>query len=140
MAKPGSQETSRGAANVPGSNRPPIPGAQNPRPLAPDETITVSVRLRPASPEQAARVYKRGPRRRGAKPLTRAALAALVGASASDAQVVEAFAHNAGLTVVQVDLPRRTIVLRGPAPAMQQAFGVTLHCVTTSQGDFRQRT
>jgi kumamolisin len=125
---------------VPGSERPPIPGAQNPRPLAPDATIAVTVRLRPASPDKAARIYKRGPRRRGAKPLTRAALAALVGASAADAQAVEAFAHNAGLTVVQVDLPRRTVVLRGPAPAVQKAFGVTLQCVTTPQGDFRQRT
>lgn len=125
---------------VPGSDRPPIPGAQNPRPLAPDETITVTVRLRPASPDKAARVYKRGPRRRGAKPLTRAALAAMVGASAADAQAVEAFAHTAGLTVVQVDLPRRAVVLRGPAPAVQKAFGVTLQRVTTPQGDFRQRT
>jgi kumamolisin len=126
--------------DIPGSDRPPIPGAQNPRPVAPDETITVTVRLRPASPEKASRIYKRGPRRRGAKPLTRAALAAMVGASATDAQTVEAFAHAAGLTVVQVDLPRRTVVLRGSAPAAQKAFGVTLQCVTTPQGDFRQRT
>ena len=126
--------------HIPGSERPPIPGAQNPRPLAPSETITVTVRLRPASPEKAARIYRRGPRRRGAKPLTRAALAALVSASPADVQVVEAFAHSASLTVIQVDLPRRTIMLRGPAPAVQKAFGVTLQCVTTPQGDFRQRT
>jgi kumamolisin len=126
--------------HVPGSDRPPIPGASNPRPLAPGETITVTVRLRPASPDKASRIYKRGPRRRGAKPLTRAALSAMVGASTADAQAVEAFAHTAGLTVVEVDLPRRTVVLRGPAPLAQKAFGVTLQCVTTAQGDFRQRT
>jgi kumamolisin len=44
------------------------------------------------------------------------------------------------LTVAGVDLPRRTVVLRGPAAAMQQAFAVTLHRVTTPEGDFRQRT
>jgi len=125
---------------VPGSDRPPIPGAQNPRPLVPSETITVTVRLRPASPDKADRIYKRGPRRRGAKPLSRAALAAIVSASPADAQAVEAFAHTSGLTVVQVDLARRTVVLSGSAPAVQKAFGVTLQCVTTSQGDFRQRT
>lgn len=125
---------------VPGSDRPPIPGAQNPRPLTPDETITVTVRLRPASPEKAARIYKRGPRRRGAKPLSRAALAGMVGASPEDARAIESFAHTAGLTVVQVDLPRRTVVLQGPAHTVQTAFGVTLQCVTTPRGDFRQRT
>lgn len=150
MAKPGSSKptsrseqsdasTRRGAVHVPGSERPPIPGAENPRALAPDEPITVTLRLRPASPEKAARIYQ--PRRRGAEPpLTRAALAALVGSSAADAQLVEAFAHTTGLTVIQVDLPRRTIVLRGPASLVQKAFGVTLHCVTTPKGDFRQRT
>ena len=126
--------------HIPGSNRPPIPGAENPRPIAPDETITVSLRLRPASPDKANRIYQRGPRRRGAKPLTRAALASYVSASPVDAQIVEAFAHGAGLTVVGIDLARRTIMLRGPAPVVQKAFAVSLQRVTTPQGDFRQRT
>jgi kumamolisin len=141
MAKPGSSEPSRGAAKiVPGSDRPPIPGAQNPQPVSPDEAITVTVRLRPASPENAARVYSRGPRRKSGKPLTRAQLSALVSASPDDASAVEAFAHSAGLTVVQIDLPRRSIMLRGPARVVQKAFGVTLQRVSTPQGSFRQRT
>jgi kumamolisin len=127
--------------NIPGSNRPPIPGAQNPQPLSPSEIVTVTVRLRPASPEKAARIYEpQGPRRRSAKPLSRESLAALVSASPDDARVVEQFAHDSGLTVAEVSLPRRTIVLRGPAAAMQKAFGVTLQRVTTPEGTFRQRT
>jgi kumamolisin len=128
------------SSRIPGSDRPPIPGAQNPQPLASDETITVTVRLRPASPEKAARIYNPGPRRRAGKPLSREALAALVSASPDDARAVETFAHGAGLTVTQVDLPRRTIMLSGPASQVQRAFGVTLQRVTTPKGTFRQRT
>ena len=72
--------------------------------------------------------------------MSRATLGATVGASARDAHVVEAFAHGAGLTVVAVDLPRRSIALRGPARAMQQAFSVTLQHVESDAGAFRQRT
>jgi kumamolisin len=64
----------------------------------------------------------------------------MVSANPEDARAVERFAHDSGLTVVQVDLPRRSVMLRGPASVVQKAFGVTLHCVTTPQGDFRQRT
>src|ERR1039458_1645251 len=39
------------------------------------------------------------------------------------------FAHEQGLTVDEAasSLSRRTLVLRGPAQAMEQAFGVELH-------------
>jgi kumamolisin len=107
-------------------------------PVPAGATIDVTVRLRPASPDKAQQVYKR--RGAGAKRLDRETLAALVSASPADARAVESFAHDAGLTVLEVSLPRRSIVLRGTAAAMQKAFKVTLQSVETTSGTFRQRT
>jgi kumamolisin len=51
------------------------------------------------------------------------------GADPADFEAVRRLAHAEGLTVDEASssLPRRTIVLKGPAAKMQQAFGVTLH-------------
>jgi kumamolisin len=127
---------------VRGSARDSIPGARAIAPVAPDEVIDVTVRLRPASATAAARVYDRHTARRRGRlaPITREELARRVVASSSDARAVAAFAHDAGLTVADVDLPRRTIVLRGSAQALQAAFGTPLQRVDTVDGSFRQRT
>jgi kumamolisin len=124
-----------GNSSVPGSTRAPVPGARNARPVPATESIEVTVRLRCASRSKAQVVYGK----RGKAALTRAELAAAVGASAADARAVEQFAHNAGLTVVSVELARRTVMLRGLAPAMQAAFGITLQRVDSDLGTFRQR-
>lgn len=121
---------------VPGSTRLPMRGVLKSAPLPPDAPIDVTVRLRAAAADKAAQVYKRRP----AKRVNRATLAGLVGASAADAQAVEKLAHEQGLTVVEVSLPRRTIVLRGTAAQMQKAFGVSLQAVETATGTYRQRT
>ena len=125
-----------------GSARDSIPGARAIAPVAPDEVIDVTVRLRPASATAAARVYDRHTARRRGRlaPITREELARRVAASSADARAVAAFAHDAGLTVADVDLPRRTIVLRGSAQALQAAFGTPLQRVDTVDGSFRQRT
>jgi kumamolisin len=110
-------------------------------PVPAGATVDVTIRLRPAAPDKAKQVYgKRSVRGAASKRIDRAALAGLVGASAADARVVESFAHDAGLTVLEVSLPRRSIVLRGTAAAMQKAFSVTLQSVETTSGTFRQRT
>lgn len=137
MIKPGDKQPPvTPPSAVPGSTRAAVPGTRNARPLSATETIDVTVRLRAASEKNAKSALSRG----NAAPLTRAQLAAATGASAADARVVETFAHHAGLTVVSVDLARRAVVLRGLAPAMQQAFGVTLQRVDSDMGTFRQRT
>jgi kumamolisin len=117
-------------------------GVESTSPIEAGATIDVTIRLRPASGAKAKQVYaKRSVRGRTApKRVARDALAALVGASPQDARAVESFAHDAGLTVVDVSLPRRSIVLRGTAAAMQAAFGVTLQRVETTTGAFRERT
>ena len=117
----------RERTSLKGSARLPLAGATRVGPVDDSAQVDVTVRLRPAAAAKARTVYTGG-RRKGTprRPLTREALAALVGASAADARRIERFAHDHGLTVVEVSLPRRTVVLRGPAGAMQRAFGVTL--------------
>jgi kumamolisin len=127
---------------IPGSTRQPIAGAQAEGPVAGDEIIDITVRLREGQKTKAERVYRE--RALGSKesdaPLTREELAQRVGARPEDAQVVEAYAHEHGLTVLSVSLPQRTIQLRGPAAAVQQAFGVSLERVVAKGQSFRQRT
>jgi kumamolisin len=64
---------------------------------------------------------------------------AAVGASADDVRVVEDFAHEHGLTVLEVDAAGRSVHLRGPAAAMQQAFGVELQLAELDGRRFRHR-
>ncbi len=64
-----------------------------------------------------------------------AQFAADYGASDKDIQLVEAFAHRTGLTVVDSSAAKRRVVLRGSAQAMAQAFGTKLnHCRFESSG------
>jgi kumamolisin len=74
------------------------------------------------------------------EPITREAFAAHYGASAEDIQRVEAFAHEFDLTVVSVDVGRRTIALSGTVGAMNEAFGTTLQMYHSDRGTFRGRT
>src|SRR5438105_13149436 len=127
---------------VPGSTRQPVAGAKVEGPVAADDVIDVTVRLREGQKSKAERVYRE--RARGGTesepPLTREELAARVSARPEDARLVESYAHEHGLTVLSVNLPQRSIQLRGPAAAMQRAFGVSLERVEAKGHSFRQRT
>jgi kumamolisin len=125
---------------IDGSDREPLAGAERVGPVDERALIDVTVRLRAAVAKNARKVYRGAKAKGAARPLTREALGKLVGASADDARKIERYAHDAGLTVVEVSLPRRTIVLRGTASAMQQAFGVALEAVRLDQGTYRSRT
>jgi kumamolisin len=129
----------RGRARIDGSERSPLPGAVRVGPVDERAPIDVTLRLRPASAGKARKLYGRT-KRRGGSGLSREALAAMVGASPDDARRIERFAHDAGLTVVEVSLPRRTIVLRGATGAMQRAFGVTMETARGAERTFRHRT
>ena len=61
--------------------------------------------------------------------VSRADFDAQYAADPASFEALRAFAHNHGLTVDEAtsNLSRRTLVLRGPAQAMEQAFGVELH-------------
>ncbi len=95
--------------------------------------ITVSVIVKHKTPIN--------PKTLGKTRLTRAEYTKQHAAESADLKLVKAFAAEYGLTV-EKDTPkpdRRTIMLSGTAAAMQKAFGVTLHHVTTDGTTYRVR-
>ncbi|MDQ6806741.1 MAG: protease pro-enzyme activation domain-containing protein, partial [Actinomycetota bacterium] len=108
---------------IPGSERKPVsehhPRVGDPEPHG---EVEVTVYLRPASPldwvdEEATRPP--GERRM----LSREELARAHGARNEDVDAARAFAAEYGLEVVDVDVARRSIVLRGTLDAVARAFG-----------------
>ena len=74
------------------------------------------------------------------KYLTRAQYAASHGADAHDIASVAAFATAHGLSVVEADEARRSVVLSGTTQAMNDAFGVQLQQYEHAAGTYRGRT
>ncbi len=122
---------------LPGSERKPLPDSQLIGSIKPDEIVRVTVVLR----------------RKGSEPavagghevrdqLSHDELASRHGANPDDIDLVERFAHEYGLTVVEHSLLKRRVVLTGTAQAMSTAFGAELRCyrVDTTGPHFRGRT
>ena len=131
----------RAATAVTGSERAPVAGAHILGPVADDESIDITLRLRHARPTSAARVYRTGVRRAtDTAPLTREELASIVGADTADVTAVEEFVLAHGLTIGRVSLAERTMHVHGPASAMRAAFGVDLERAAVGRHTFRQRT
>ncbi len=105
------------ALPVPGSRRHPVAGARRVGDADPDATVFVTV------------VLRRGADEPGAP------------ADQADVDAVWAFASRIGLEVVSVNLPARSVRLRGDVLTMNEAFGVTLaHYEAGSGHTFRGRT
>ncbi|MDQ6778665.1 MAG: S53 family peptidase, partial [Actinomycetota bacterium] len=107
---------------IPGSEREPI--AHHPRVGDPEphSEVEVTVYLRRAEPldwvdEEAAKP----PSER--RTLSREEMASAHGARQEDVDAVKAFAAEYGLEVVDVDMARRSVVLRGTLDAVSRAFG-----------------
>lgn len=118
-----------------GSGRKPLAGSVPVGSIEPDDTVRVTVFLRRqgADPSHAT----------GAEPyLTRAAFAERHGADPAAIALVEQFAHEYQLTVVESSARKRKVVLTGTAAAMTQAFGATLECYRDEKTGhtFRGRT
>lgn len=124
---------------VKGSERAPVIGARQVGRVTPSELVDVTVRLRRQRPDAFERAIRSRRTSRTTAPLSREELATL-GAAPADVDKLERFAQEHGLTVVEVSLARRSVVLRGPADAMQAAFGVTLERFALADRSFRQRT
>jgi kumamolisin len=120
---------------IPGSERAAPAGAAPLGDAPPDEVLEVTVVVRPReappSPVTASDAAKR---------MSREAFAQRYGASPSDIAAVEAFARERGLTVVQADAARRSIVLRGTVSAMNAAFGTHLRHYDHAGTTIRVRT
>lgn len=127
---------------VRGSERTPLPDAYPLHPLAPDERLEVTVRVRPktepsamaatnalADVPPASRTY-----------LSREELASHYGADPQDLAKVEAFGRDHGLAVVHTSAAQRHVVLAGTAQELESAFGTRLHHYAYPQGTYRGRT
>ncbi len=117
---------SAGFTPIAGSEREPLQGAKQVAPVDPNSEVSVSVVLRrredPA--ERLSELARSEPALR--RHLTSEELAARYGADPADLAKVEEVAKRAGLTVLESSPARRTVVLRGTAKAMGEAFDVEL--------------
>jgi kumamolisin len=113
---------------LPGSGRLALPSERMAGRFDPRQLIRVSVVLRPRSPpkKEAAikRIARQAPQDR--TYITREQLAARYGATPEDVALVEAFARENALDIVQEDRAKRTVVLSGTVSQFCSAFGVSL--------------
>ena len=111
------------------------PGARLVAQADPGEPISISIRVRrrrgaPALPTGAVR---------GRGVLSRSEFARRFGADEADLERVAAFARSHGLTVTELSVARRTVVLAGTVEQASRAFGVELGHYETGQELYRGR-
>jgi kumamolisin len=111
-------------------------GARLVGPADPDEvlSITIRVRRRPDAPPLPDLTRVGTP-----VTLPPAAFATTYGALPGDLERVTDFARGAGLAVVDTDIARRSVVLKGTVAQMSQAFGVDLGRYRTADETYRGR-
>jgi len=122
-----------------GSDRKPVAGASAARPIDNHEVVHATLVLRRRTQINAAESFAYS------SPRTisfhsREEYGLLHGAAPADISLVEAFAHEFGLTVTERSPSRRSVVLSGTAENMQQAFGTKLAHYDSPRGPFRGRT
>ena len=76
----------------------------------------------------------------GSRPIPRNKFAELYGADPADVEQIEQFAAAFDLTVGQVDLSRRSILVSGTVAHMNEAFGTQLRVFQSPDGTYRGRT
>jgi kumamolisin len=121
------------------SERTTPPGARLLGPIDPAQRLEVSVLVRPRAAPDTAELAQApfGAR----KHLTREEYAGVHGAQPDDIALIEEFAHEHGLTVVEASPERRTVVLAGAASALMQAFKTQLgHFISHEGHAYRGRS
>src|SRR5208282_2813322 len=126
---------------ISGSERQPVRGARLIHNSHPDQTIEVSIRLRPKS-EVKHRELRSALDKPGFKQLSRTEFEHAHGADPADLNQIKKFANEYGLKVRETgtELARRTVVLSGTVSNLQKAFNVELKEYKHPRGDFRGRT
>jgi kumamolisin len=122
-----------------GSERQPIPGAKSVGKSDPTERLEVTVLVRRQEAADLKDKLKKlvgGGRAR----ISREEFAKRYGAAPADFAAVKKFAEKHGLSVVQEDASRRTVVLSGSVVQFNQAFGVDLQQFEYDGGSYRGRT
>jgi kumamolisin len=124
---------------LPGSARKALARTTKVGAVDPDERFQVTLRLRPRQPLPSA--HELGSRDvRSRRYLTREEFASAYGADAHDLELVEAFAHEYGLDIVELGVGRCTVILSGTAASMKAAFGTELERVEHKGKHCRHRT
>jgi kumamolisin len=124
---------------VGGSRRKPLPGARRVGGVAADETVEVTVLVRPRAPLPSAEELGSTPLGER-RYLTRREFAARYGAERKDLAAIADFATEHGLHVRQASAARRSVVLTGPAERMEAAFRTRLARYRSPEGDYRGRS
>ena len=107
--------------------------------IDPNERFQVTLRLRSRQPLPSA--HELGSQDvRSRTYLTREQFASAYGADAHDVELVETFAHEYGLDVVEVSVGRCIVILSGTAGSMKAAFGTELELVEHEGKRHRHRT
>jgi kumamolisin len=118
--------------DVPGSTREPFAGALARGDASPDESVSVTIVVRPrATPPPAGDA---------AVVISREEFAQRYGADPDDVAAVEQFARDAGLTVVETSAARRSVRVSGTVRAMNAAFGTRLYHAEANGSLMRVRT
>jgi kumamolisin len=123
-----------------GSERAPLPGSRAVGPADPSERAEVSVLLRRRGKQALRdRVRRIAGGDRSSPPLSREEFARQFGAEAADIAALKAFATQHGLSVIQEDAARRTVILSGTVAQLEAAFGVKLQRFEHPRGAYRGR-
>ena len=124
-----------------GSERRAVPGAQATGKADPAERLEVTVLLRRrGADELKAHVKGLLAGDPSVRRLEHEEFAKRFGAQAADLALLRKFAKAHGLTVVQEDAARRTVVLSGTVASFNEAFGVELKRFEHAAGSYRGRT
>jgi kumamolisin len=113
-----------------GSDRSAIPNSEPIGAPDPTEQVTITLILR----------RKADPPTYAAEPIGREEYGRLYGARPGDIPPIEKFAAENDLTVLEVDLARRSVMLSGTVANMNEAFGTQLRLYRCPHGTFRSRT
>lgn len=131
-----------GRVPLAGSVRSPLEGSRVVGRADPEETLLVTVVLRPRAPRReaslAASLGTRLPRRRSY--VSRSRFASAFGSTREDIAKVAAFARDSSLRVVESSAAKRSVLLSGRVADMASAFGVSLsRCSHPTRGTYRGR-
>ncbi|MGB8011193.1 MAG: S53 family peptidase [Terriglobales bacterium] len=125
---------------IAGSERQPVRGARLIHNSHPDQTIEVSLRLRPKS-EAKHKELRSALEKPGFKHMSRTEFENTHGADPADLNQIRKFAQEFGLKVHETgtELARRTVLLSGTVSNLQKAFHVELKEYSHPKGNFRGR-
>jgi kumamolisin len=118
-----------------------IRGSRRTGPANPQETFLVSIRVRRRSdaPPLSHRLQTGAYLARSRAALSREEFAARYGADPVDIDLIAQFARKNGLQIIELSIPRRTVVVSGSVLQMNRAFGVDLGNYESPHGFYRGR-